>query len=276
MDALALARLQFAVTTVYHFFFVPLTLGLSILVAIMETLYVRTGNETYKRMTKFWGKLFLINFAVGVVTGIVQDFARVGQCGIAHPDPGERAALHQRVAAHAHVRRGVRDAWNMHAAAVRFIRHAVVAADDPVAVEPALGERERTVRAAVIQGDRRTLARAVHDDAPLQQGAAQQFAADLRRAGGDVPGVANERGGVIGMARRLPALRRILTHGALLRPAPYAWEHGISDLGSRQDDFRAFRGYLRRKYEPLYPKLQGGQFLLTRAGTVGRGDAGRR
>ena len=74
MDALALARLQFALTTVYHFFFVPLTLGLSILVAIMETLYVRTGNETYKQMTKFWGKLFLINFAVGVVTGIVQEF----------------------------------------------------------------------------------------------------------------------------------------------------------------------------------------------------------
>src|SRR5512141_547477 len=74
MDALTLARLQFALTTVYHFFFVPLTLGLSILVAIMETLYVRTGNETYKHMTKFWGKLFLINFAVGVVTGIVQEF----------------------------------------------------------------------------------------------------------------------------------------------------------------------------------------------------------
>ncbi|CAG0927396.1 cytochrome bd ubiquinol oxidase subunit I [Thermoflexales bacterium] len=74
MDALVLARLQFAFTTIYHFFFVPLTLGLSILVAIMETLYVRTGNETYKQMTKFWGKLFLINFAVGVVTGIVQEF----------------------------------------------------------------------------------------------------------------------------------------------------------------------------------------------------------
>jgi cytochrome d ubiquinol oxidase subunit I len=74
MSALALARLQFAVTTVYHFFFVPLTLGLSILVAIMETLYVRTGNDDYKRMTKFWGKLFLINFAVGVVTGIVMEF----------------------------------------------------------------------------------------------------------------------------------------------------------------------------------------------------------
>ena len=69
-----LARLQFAVTTVYHFFFVPLTLGLSVLVAIMETMYVRTGDETYKKMTKFWGKLFLINFAMGVVTGIVQEF----------------------------------------------------------------------------------------------------------------------------------------------------------------------------------------------------------
>jgi cytochrome d ubiquinol oxidase subunit I len=74
MNALALARWQFAITTVYHFFFVPLTLGLSILVAIMETLYVRTGDETYKRMTKFWGKLFLINFAMGVVTGIVMEF----------------------------------------------------------------------------------------------------------------------------------------------------------------------------------------------------------
>ncbi len=74
MEALTLARWQFAITTIYHFFFVPLTLGLSILVAIMETAYVRTGNETYKRMTQFWGKLFLINFAMGVVTGIVQEF----------------------------------------------------------------------------------------------------------------------------------------------------------------------------------------------------------
>jgi len=74
MDALILARWQFAITTVYHFFFVPLTLGLSILVAIMETIYVRTGDEKYKKMTKFWGKLFLINFAMGVVTGIVQEF----------------------------------------------------------------------------------------------------------------------------------------------------------------------------------------------------------
>ncbi len=69
-----LARWQFAATTIYHFFFVPLTLGLSVLVAIMETLYVTSGNEVYKRMTKFWGKLFVINFAMGVVTGIVQEF----------------------------------------------------------------------------------------------------------------------------------------------------------------------------------------------------------
>jgi cytochrome d ubiquinol oxidase subunit I len=74
MDAVSLARLQFALTTVYHFFFVPLTLGLSVLVALMQTLYVTSGNEVYKRMTRFWGKLFLINFALGVVTGIVQEF----------------------------------------------------------------------------------------------------------------------------------------------------------------------------------------------------------
>jgi len=74
IDSLAVARWQFAMTTIYHFFFVPLTLGLSILVAIMETAYVRTGDETYKRMTKFWGKLFLINFAIGVVTGIALEF----------------------------------------------------------------------------------------------------------------------------------------------------------------------------------------------------------
>jgi cytochrome d ubiquinol oxidase subunit I len=74
MDALTLARWQFGITTIYHFFFVPLTLGLSLLVAIMETAYVRTGNEQFKRMTQFWGRLFLINFAMGVVTGIVQEF----------------------------------------------------------------------------------------------------------------------------------------------------------------------------------------------------------
>jgi cytochrome d ubiquinol oxidase subunit I len=74
MDVLLLARLQFAITIIYHFFFVPLTLGLSLVVAILETIYVKTGNEKYKRLTKFWGKLFLINFAIGVVTGIVQEF----------------------------------------------------------------------------------------------------------------------------------------------------------------------------------------------------------
>ena len=74
MDALLLARLQFAIVTVYHFFFVPLTLGLSVLIALMESRYVATGDEKYKAMTKFWGKLFLINFAMGVATGIVQEF----------------------------------------------------------------------------------------------------------------------------------------------------------------------------------------------------------
>lgn len=74
MDVLILARWQFAITTVYHFFFVPLSIGLSLLVAIMETIYVRSGNPTYKAMTKFWGKLLLINFAIGVATGIVQEF----------------------------------------------------------------------------------------------------------------------------------------------------------------------------------------------------------
>jgi len=74
MTPLGLSRWQFAITSIYHFFFVPLTLGLSILLVIMETLYVRTGNEQYKRMTKFWGKLFVINFVMGVVTGLVQEF----------------------------------------------------------------------------------------------------------------------------------------------------------------------------------------------------------
>lgn len=74
MTELLLARWQFGITTVYHFLFVPLTLGLSVLVAIMETMYVRTGDEKYKHMTQFWGKLFLLNFAMGVVTGIVQEF----------------------------------------------------------------------------------------------------------------------------------------------------------------------------------------------------------
>jgi cytochrome d ubiquinol oxidase subunit I len=74
MDVVTLSRLQFAVATYFHFLFVPLTLGLSLLVAIMETQFVRTGDEDYRRLTKFWGKLFLINFAIGVVTGITLEF----------------------------------------------------------------------------------------------------------------------------------------------------------------------------------------------------------
>jgi cytochrome bd ubiquinol oxidase subunit I len=74
MDAIDLARLQFAVTTIFHFFFVPLSIGLAFTTAIFETAWVRTKDPTYLRMTKFWGKLFLINFALGVVTGIVQEF----------------------------------------------------------------------------------------------------------------------------------------------------------------------------------------------------------
>ncbi len=74
MDVLALSRLQFAMTAMFHFIFVPLTLGLAPLVAAMETRYVTTGDEKYLRMTKFWGKLFLINFALGVVTGITMEF----------------------------------------------------------------------------------------------------------------------------------------------------------------------------------------------------------
>lgn len=74
MDPLWLARLQFAATTVFHFFFVPLSIGLVFMVAIMQTFYVTKGKEVYKKMAKFWGHLFLINFAVGVVTGIIQEF----------------------------------------------------------------------------------------------------------------------------------------------------------------------------------------------------------
>src|SRR5512139_2004440 len=74
MDVVTLSRWQFAITCMFHFIFVPLTLGLSIMTAWMETKYVTTGNELYKEMARFWGKLFLINFAVGVVTGITLEF----------------------------------------------------------------------------------------------------------------------------------------------------------------------------------------------------------
>ncbi|MDI3297830.1 MAG: cytochrome ubiquinol oxidase subunit I [Bacillota bacterium] len=71
---LLLARWQFGVTTVFHFFFVPLTIGLSLLIAVLETLYVRRGEEAYRTLAQFFGKLFLVNFALGVVTGILQEF----------------------------------------------------------------------------------------------------------------------------------------------------------------------------------------------------------
>jgi len=74
MEALEIARWQFGITTVYHFFFSPLTMGLSVLIAILQTIYHRTGNLEYKRLTMYFGKLFLIIFAVGVVTGIVLEF----------------------------------------------------------------------------------------------------------------------------------------------------------------------------------------------------------
>jgi cytochrome bd ubiquinol oxidase subunit I len=74
MDLVTLSRWQFAITTVYHFFFVPMTIGLSGLVAVLQTLWIRSGKEHYLKLTKFFGKLFLINFALGVVTGIVQEF----------------------------------------------------------------------------------------------------------------------------------------------------------------------------------------------------------
>ncbi|NQX70729.1 cytochrome ubiquinol oxidase subunit I [Paenibacillus alba] len=74
MEALDLSRWQFGITTVYHFFFVPLSIGLAYLIACMQTMYVVKKDDKYKAMAQFWGKLFLLNFAVGVVTGIMQEF----------------------------------------------------------------------------------------------------------------------------------------------------------------------------------------------------------
>jgi cytochrome bd ubiquinol oxidase subunit I len=74
MEVLEIARWQFGITTVYHFFFSPVTMGLAVLTAILQTFYYRTGNPDYKRLTKFFGKLFVIIFALGVVTGIVLEF----------------------------------------------------------------------------------------------------------------------------------------------------------------------------------------------------------
>ncbi len=74
MDVVDVSRWQFGITTVYHFIFVPLTIGLAPLIAVMQTVWVITGNTAWYRLTKFFGKLFLINFAIGVATGIVQEF----------------------------------------------------------------------------------------------------------------------------------------------------------------------------------------------------------
>ena len=74
MTALELARIQFGVTTLYHFIFVPVTIGMALFVAICQTAWYRTGNESWLRATRFWGKLMLISFALGVATGIVQEF----------------------------------------------------------------------------------------------------------------------------------------------------------------------------------------------------------
>ena len=74
MDALYLSRLQFSITPFIHFLFVPLTIGLSVMIAVMETYYFRTKDLMYLRMAKYWGKLFLINFTMGIVTGIILEF----------------------------------------------------------------------------------------------------------------------------------------------------------------------------------------------------------
>src|SRR5690349_16226743 len=74
LDLVNVSRLQFAATALYHFLFVPLTLGLSMILVIMEAVYVMTGREIWKRMTQFWGLLFGINFAMGVATGITMEF----------------------------------------------------------------------------------------------------------------------------------------------------------------------------------------------------------
>src|SRR5262245_32345437 len=74
LDIVALSRMQFALTALYHFLFVPLTIGLSVLIAVMETVYVMTRRTIWCDMTKFWGVLFGINFAMGVATGIVMEF----------------------------------------------------------------------------------------------------------------------------------------------------------------------------------------------------------
>jgi len=80
-DVVQLSRLQFALTALYHFLFVPLTLGLSVLLAIMESVWIMTGRSVWRDMTKYWGLLFGINFAMGVATGITMEF-QIGTAGL--------------------------------------------------------------------------------------------------------------------------------------------------------------------------------------------------
>ncbi len=77
LDLVNVSRLQFATTALYHFLFVPLTLGLSWVLVIMESVYVMTGREIYRDMTRFWGLLFGINFVMGVTTGLTLEFSSV-------------------------------------------------------------------------------------------------------------------------------------------------------------------------------------------------------
>ena len=74
ISAVNWARAQFALTAGYHWIFVPLTIGLGLIMAIMESIYVKTGNEKWKQTTRFWQKIFGINFAIGVATGIILEF----------------------------------------------------------------------------------------------------------------------------------------------------------------------------------------------------------
>ncbi|MGK2858344.1 MAG: cytochrome ubiquinol oxidase subunit I, partial [Thermoanaerobaculia bacterium] len=74
LDAVLLARLQFAITIMFHFLFPPISMGLALLIVVIETMRIRTGNDLYRRMSDFWLKIFAVNFVVGVATGIVMEF----------------------------------------------------------------------------------------------------------------------------------------------------------------------------------------------------------
>ena len=89
LDPLALARWQFGLTTVYHFLFVPITIGMALSVALFQTAWYRTNKVHYLQLTRFFGNLFLINFAMGVVTGIVQEF----QFGMNWSDYSDRKSV---------------------------------------------------------------------------------------------------------------------------------------------------------------------------------------